>query len=148
MIVLASVLLVLCVGAVWWFVRDDVADYAAFKLLSGTEERQRRYRVWILKSFLLFSGLTVVELAIVGRLRALTVLPPEFAGLSRAVRSVVSIHDFPGAGFIVGFVGAVVVGVVGGAVVAGLAAKRKAASARAVVIGDIEALMPRNGVET
>jgi uncharacterized protein len=147
MIVLASALLILCLGALWWFVRDDVAEYAAFKLFTETADRQRRYRVWVLKSFLLFSGLTVTALAILGRLGSLSTLPPELAALSQTLRSVVTTHDLS-AGFLAGFLGAVVVGVAAGGAVAAMAAKRKPVTSKAVVVGDIEALMPRNGAET
>ena len=81
--IIAGVLLLLCFGEVLYFVRGDVADYAAFKLLTETADRQRRYRVWILKSLLLFSGISLVGLALLGRLHALAILPDEFSPLLR-----------------------------------------------------------------
>jgi len=55
-------LLALCLGALAWFVRDDIADYRAFKLLTDTKDRQQRYLVWVLRAFLLFCGATIVSL--------------------------------------------------------------------------------------
>ncbi len=147
MIALVSALLIVCLGALAWFVRRDIGEYAAFKLLSETADRQSRYRVWILRSFLLFTGLTVLAIAILGRLGDLIVLPPEFAALSQSLRSVVTTNGLH-AGFLIGFGGALVVGMLAGSVIAALVAKRKGATAKAVVVGDIEALMPRNGAET
>jgi membrane protease YdiL (CAAX protease family) len=144
---LASALLVLCLGALAWLVRHDVGDYAAFKLLTETADRQRRYRVWIAKSFFLFFGLTLLALAILGRLRAFLVLPPEFAPLSRSLRSLVPRNGLH-AEFLIGFGSALFAGMLIGGVVAGIAVKRKRATSKAVLIGDIEALMPRNGPET
>ena len=57
---LKLLLLLLCLAMLWWFLRNDAAEYAAFKKLTDTRERQRCYRHWVLKSFLVFSGTTFV----------------------------------------------------------------------------------------
>ena len=46
---LKLLLLVLCVGVMWWFVRNDAAEYAAFKRLTTSADRQRFYRRWVVK---------------------------------------------------------------------------------------------------
>jgi uncharacterized protein len=62
----AALLLAAALGAVGWFMWDDRHEYARFKALADTRDRQRRYRVWIVKSFLLFTGMTLVGLALLG----------------------------------------------------------------------------------
>lgn len=141
--VLAAVLLVLCCATVWWFVRRDVGEYAAFKTLEDTAARQARYRVWILRSFALFTGSTIAALAIIGRLRALLVLPPEFAPLSLALRSIVS--QRAAYGFLMGLAGG---GLAGGVAIGILLRKRGRSHGAARTVGDIAPLMPRNGAET
>jgi uncharacterized protein len=138
-------LLFLCLVAMWYFVRNDIADYAAFKLFTETADRQRRYRVWVLKSFLFFCGTTLACLAILGRLRALTVLPPEFHALSASLQLAIGKRQLPGTDFLVGFSAALLMGLVVGTL-AMKTAERK--SRPAVVLGDIEPLMPRNWPET
>lgn len=143
MIKLASLLL-LCLGALWWCVRDDIAEYAAFKLLTETTDRQKRFRAWLLKSFLVFSGATLVSLGILGRLPALTFFPPEFRKLSATLQSFLPKSQLPGPGFMVGFSCALLAGLIAGA----LLTKARARKTPRLVLGDIEPLMPRNGPET
>ena len=45
-----SLLLVLSIAATSWFVRNDAAEYSAFKKLAYTADRQRCYARWFLKS--------------------------------------------------------------------------------------------------
>jgi len=140
---IASVLLLLCFGEMLYFVRHDVADYAAFKLLTETADRQRRYRVWILKSLVLFSGASLVGLALLGRLRTLATLPVEFRPLFERLQSndpQSQIHS----GFLIGFGGALLGSLIAGILISRLIAKKR----KPTLIGDIEALMPRNWAET
>lgn len=140
-------LMAVCAAEMWYFVRNDSADYAAFKLLTATADRQRRYRAWILKSFLLFSGTTVAGLALLGRLRSLIILPPEFRSLSGRLQAAESPHALMthlGSDFLLGLGGALAVGLIAGVVAARFLAKKKSTLA----VGDIEPLMPRNWTET
>jgi uncharacterized protein len=157
MLILAGLLLLLCLGAIWYFVRTDVADYAAFKLLTETADRQKRYRVWVLKSFLLFSGGSVICLALLGRLRALVTLPPEFRAFSEYLQAALGTRRLLGNGFVAGLVVTLLVGLIAGGVArAFIARKSKPSVAMKDVarestpgaLGDIEPLMPRNGQET
>jgi membrane protease YdiL (CAAX protease family) len=140
----AGGLLILCLGEMWYFVRRDVADYAAFKLLTHTADRQRRYRVWILKSLLLFSGTSLIGLALLGRLDALRTLPAEFLPLFDRFKALPSPSGQIGSGFLVGFGGALLVGVILG----GLASRFIVRKKQPAVLGDVESLMPRNWAET
>ncbi len=137
-------LLVFCLGALWWYVRNDAAEYAAFKLLTETGERQKRFRWWILKSFMVFFGATMVSLAILGRLGVLIVFPAEFSGLAATVQAALPQPQAVPPGFLVGFGCAVVVGIIAG----GLGSKLSKRKATPVVLGDVQALMPRNWTET
>jgi membrane protease YdiL (CAAX protease family) len=136
-------LLLLCLAELWWFVRNDAAEYAAFKRLTGTRDRQRCYRNWILKSFLTFSGTTLVCLLVLQRLRAVASLPPEFFPLAGFLRSVLPAAEMPGKSFLAGFASAAVItGILLGVVLA------KKLKVKHTTLGDIEPLMPRNGAET
>jgi membrane protease YdiL (CAAX protease family) len=140
----AAGLLLLCLGALWYFVRDDIAEYAAFKRLTETMDRQRRYRVWVLKSFLLFSGATIVGLLILGRLHALATLPAEFRPFSESIRSLLGDGQLlRSGGFLAGFGAALLTGLIAGAV----AVKLRFGRFKPCVAADIEPLMPRNGPE-
>jgi membrane protease YdiL (CAAX protease family) len=133
-ILLAAVLALLA-----WFVRNDRAEYEAFKTLTRTEDRQRAFRRWTARSFLLFWGAALVVLVLIGRAGALVRLPPEFAPLLR---------HLPG-GFDAGAVPFVIGGVIGGGIVgavAGILLKRNR-SAKPKMLGDIEPLLPRNAAE-
>jgi membrane protease YdiL (CAAX protease family) len=134
---LFAILLALCLAALWWFVRDDIAEYAAFKLLTDTRDRQRRYSIWVLKSFSLFCGATFICLGILSRLQALTVFPAEFP------HGLFPKPQLPDTGFLVGFGLAVIAGVVGGAI-----AMKRLGPKATPAIGDIQSLLPRNGPET
>jgi membrane protease YdiL (CAAX protease family) len=134
-----ALLLVAVLALLGWFVRNDRAEYEAFKKLMRTEDRQRAFRRWIVKSFLLFWGVALVVLVLIGRADSLLRLPPEFAPL---------LPHLP-AGFDAGAVPFVIGGVIGGGIIGGVAATLL--SRRRIVkpkmLGDIEPLLPRNGDE-
>jgi membrane protease YdiL (CAAX protease family) len=140
----AVLLLTLCIAEMVYFVRNDRADYSAFKLLSKTLARRQRFRVWIIKSFFLFSGTSLVALTLLHRLTALFALPPEFVPIAAQLH-----QRFPdihlNSGFLVGFIPAVLIGGVAGGI---LFAKKSASKVGAPALGDVEHLMPRNWPET
>lgn len=142
--IIAWGLLLICFGEVWYFIRTDPPDYAAFKLLTETRDRQKRYRVWLLKSLVVLLGTSLLGLALLGRLPALKALPPEFDGLAHALRSMVAPQELPSRGFLFGFGGALIGGMLAGIAISKLPGRGK----KATVIGDIEPLMPRNWAET
>lgn len=132
----AAILLLLA-----WFVRNDAAEYAAFKALTDTAARQREFRRWTLRSFLFFFVGAAALLALLGRIDALWRMPPEFAPLARAVAIRLSKEDH----FVLFLIAGAFGGGLLGAAVGPLLKKRKARGP--VVIGDIEPLMPRNAAE-
>lgn len=143
---LPAILLVLCLGSLAWFVRRDLAEYRAFKLLTETAGRQKKYRAWLLKTFLLFTCVTLAALADLGRLSALAALPPEFQPLFRNLNAHASHTSLLNGGLVGLFLGALAGGLVMGLLLPRLLRRR--GKPRAVQAGDIAALMPRNGAET
>jgi membrane protease YdiL (CAAX protease family) len=148
MLVLQVALLILCLVAMGYFVHRDLTEYANFKLFTKTADRQRKYLAWVREGFLLFTCLTGLCLAVLGRLRAVTTLPPEFGALAEVIRSKFPKAELPSASFMVGFGGAMLVGLIGGIVLPQLLAKKRKGKSGPIVIGDIEALMPCNWPET
>lgn len=136
-ILLAAILLGLA-----WFVRNDAAEYAAFKALTATEERQRAFRRWTVRSLLGFGASSVLLLLLLGRIGTLWRLPPEFAPLAAAVRAHLGGAGGGSGSFLLMVSGALVAGGVLGGLVAARAGKAKGRGP--VVIGDIEPLFPRN----
>ena len=124
-------------------VRIGLVEYAAFKLLTDTADRQRLYRRWLIRGLLVFSGASVAGLAILGRSYALVQLPDEFGALSQRLRiSLPDVHF--SSGFYVGFGASIFVG----AILGGVIAARLADRGRSITVGEIQALMPRNWPET
>jgi len=140
---LSAALLLACLAALAWLTWRDVADYAAFKQLTATADRQRRYRIWVLKSFLLFFVGGVVCLALLGRLGCLIHEPREFFALARRLR-----FALPVAAFGPELLGGIVAGVSTSVVIAVILAQRNTRRAAAPTLGDVAALLPRNGAET
>jgi membrane protease YdiL (CAAX protease family) len=141
---ISPVLLALCLGALVWFVRNDRRDYRAFKLLTETEDRQKQYRAWLIKSVLLMTCTAVAALAILGRLRALAILPPEFRSLRDALHASGLSSGAVTEGLIAGALGAVA----GGIILRFFAGRFFGRKAKPVYAGDIAALIPRNSAET
>jgi membrane protease YdiL (CAAX protease family) len=135
-------LLVLCLAALVWFLRNDVAEYAAFKRLTETADRQRRYRVWILRSFLFFFCGSLLCLGILRRLPSLLILPVEFRALSQHLSIA---HSATGtrATLELFLVGAFLGGALGG-----LALTMVFRRIRLRPVGDVAALLPRNAAES
>jgi membrane protease YdiL (CAAX protease family) len=128
------------------FVRNDGAEYAAFKRLTQSEERQRVFRRWTLKSFAFFGLGAVAILALLGRIETLWRLPPEFAGLAAAVGRRLSADGGEGAS--TGLVLLVSAGMFAGGLIGALAAAwRGPGKSVPIKVGDVEPLFPRNKAE-
>jgi membrane protease YdiL (CAAX protease family) len=140
---LPTALLLACLTALAWLTWRDIADYAAFKQLTLTADRQRRYRAWALKSFLLFFGGSVVCLVLLGRLGCLIHEPREFFGIARRLRSALPVASFGPE-----LLGGMAAGVSTSVVIAVILAQRNARRAVAPMLGDVGALLPRNAAET
>ncbi len=141
---LLQVLLVLLYGLMFWYeVRTGLTEYAAFKLLVKTSDRQRHYRIWVLRSLLLFTGSAALGLFLLRRWQTLSMPPAEFATISAAI-----LRAAPGLHFSKSLVAGLLAAVCAGAVLGGLIAAKSADKGRSLMAGDIEPLMPRNWAET
>lgn len=140
---LTAILLALCLIPLAWSLRKDSASYRAFKALTGTQDRQRRFLIWTIKSFLLFSGSTFICLALMGRLSAINSIPPEFLRLSSFFHS---LGPSPSStiGFLAGAGCALVAGLFVGIF---LRRKKKKQASKPVTLGDIAPMLPRNWAE-
>ena len=134
---LAILLIILVLIA--FFVHNDAAEYRDFKLLTRTEDRQRSFRRWTLKSFLLFSGTAALGLGLLRQLNYLLAFPAQFAPAMLWIQSRVPVHDLSG-----GFLAGLLASVVAGSLVVPLLSRKK----KPTVLGDILPLMPRNANET
>ncbi|HEX3408003.1 MAG TPA: CPBP family intramembrane glutamic endopeptidase [Caulobacteraceae bacterium] len=140
---LPAALLIVALAAVAWFTWRDVGEYAAFKKLTDTRDRQARYRRWVLNAFVLFVGGSLAILAILGDLGCVIHQPKPFFGAFRWAQALAPADpEFLGA-LVAGFVVAIVASTVLFTVVA-----RRGGLEKAPVLGDVAPLMPRNGAET
>ena len=146
--ILPAVLLILALAAVGWFTWRDIGEYAAFKRLTDTKDRQARYRRWVLNAFALFVGGSLVILAILGDLGCVIHPPkPFFAAMrwmQRASRRAQRRPRIPGRhgrrrrrspSF-------------SSPCWRPYGAARRGSASKLRTLGDIEPLMPRNGAET
>jgi uncharacterized protein len=144
--ILPALLLALALAAVGWFTWRDIGEYAAFKRLTDTKDRQARYRRWVLNAFALFIGGSLAILAMLGDLGGVIRPPTPFLaamGWTHAHLGAPSV----GPEFLGGLVGGASIAIVFGALVA-IRAGRRGAKPKVLALGDIEPLMPRNGAET
>ncbi len=140
---LSLLLLLLCLGVLWWFVRNDAAEYATFKKLTTTADRQRYYGRWVLMSFLALSGTTLVCLLVLQRLHAVVAMPLEFIPLAAFLGAQMPTTALLDKSFLIGFASAAAVS----GILIGVLMAKKLKTTHAT-LGDIEPLMPRNAVES
>ena len=145
--ILPAVLLVAALAVVGWFAWRDRAEYAAFKLLTDTKDRQARYRRWVLNAFVLFVGGSLAILAILGHLGCVLHPPKLFFEPMRRVQAATRAHEV-GPEFLGGMVGGAAIAVIAATVAGTIAARRRGGAPKTLVLGDIAPLMPRNGAET
>jgi membrane protease YdiL (CAAX protease family) len=142
-----AALLVLALAALAWFTWRDIGEYAAFKKLTDTRDRQARYRRWVVGAFLLFVLGSLAILAILGDLGCVVHQPKPFFGAFRWVQARLGTLDFDPL-FIGGLVTGVTTSVVVAVVLATVRVRRGGAAAKLPTLGDVEPLMPRNWAET
>lgn len=119
--------------------RRDLRQYALFKAAQTTEERQRFYLRWTVEGFAFMSGASVIALLLLGRLGALWQFPAE---LERSAEAVAAFTSDGNSSLLAGVAGGAVVGLL-----TAIAITSKKRNERSIVVGDIEALIPRNRAE-
>jgi membrane protease YdiL (CAAX protease family) len=145
--ILPAVLLIAALAAVAWFTWRDVGEYAAFKRLTDTRDRQARYRRWVANAFVLFVGGSLAILAILGDLGCVVHPPQPFFAAMRWTQAHLGAPSV-GPEFLGGMVGGASIAIVLGALVTIRAARRGQGHAKLRTLGDIAPLMPRNAAET
>lgn len=134
---------VLCavpVGLVAWILHD-LRQYAAFKREASSAGRVGFYLRWSWQGFAMLSGASLLLLAAQGRLADVLGLPPEFADFAPPVDATAPSPD-DGEAY-VGFVIGATLGVAVLVAVQLLQLRR----AKALIVGDVEPLIPRNRAE-
>ena len=134
---------VLCavpVGLVAWILHD-LRQYAAFKREASSAGRVGFYLRWSWQGFAMLSGASLLLLAAQGRLADVLGLPPEFADFAPPVDATARSPD-DGEAY-VGFVIGATLGVAVLVAVQLLQLRR----AKALIVGDVEPLIPRNRAE-
>lgn len=137
---LAAALLVLQLGALWWFLKGDLASWRLFQGLADTGDRQRRYWRWTVKPWLAFALPSLAGLLLLGRGKALAMVPAEFADVAARLPRIAgealwTMAASAGGGLLLGTLLVVVL-------------TRWRRSDRPVgTIGDIGKLLPRNRAE-
>ncbi|QHL89630.1 CPBP family intramembrane metalloprotease [Sphingomonas changnyeongensis] len=136
---LSLVLLAVSIGLLIKCAVDDRREYLLFKTLAGTADRQQIYRLWLFKGLVLFGLFGVAQLAMLGRLPALFVLPAEFAPIAAMIRARIGALDLSadhliGSGISFGT----------GVAITMIVAIR---TGKSIGAGDFDALRPRNRAE-
>lgn len=144
----ALLLLAVLVPVVSWYsLVKDRREYRVFKTLTASAERRAYFRLWVLRALFLFTGATLGVLALTGNLAAIIELPAAFTAAHEMLRAAGrSWEGDVSPQFLIGFAAALVVGATTAAVFLALQARR-GDRGKAPVIGDIEALLPRNVAE-
>jgi membrane protease YdiL (CAAX protease family) len=137
---LPALVLFVALAALAWVTWRDRAQFAAFKLYTATEDRQRLYRLWLVESLTLFIAGSLAALALLGQLGAVAREPAAFRSLSVTIRAALPSHV--GTEFAIGLAAGA-----GISLVAGVIAARRGARGGVIQLGDIGPLMPRNGEE-
>jgi membrane protease YdiL (CAAX protease family) len=140
----AGIMLAVCIAFLVSTLIRGNPRFARFKELTETADRQTHLRGWVIKSFLIFFGLTIVDLAVLHRLSALIRVPPEFAPLTACFQlepgdiSLLSVTLFAA--------GTLLAGVALGFLLRKML--RKLRERKDVVPAGIVPLLPRNRAET
>jgi membrane protease YdiL (CAAX protease family) len=139
-VILPNALLLITLMALVWFLKGDLLGYRRIKRLPDTASRQKTYLLWIAKAAIAFVLPAIVGLALLGRLDALTTVPPEFADL----RTLLPSFEGDSRAFVLGMMGG---GALVGLVIGTFLATRR--NWRVLKpIGNVGSLLPRNRAET
>jgi uncharacterized protein len=145
--VLFSIPLSVCLLAVlavlqWRFIRKDRAEYVAFKQLESSDERQRYFKRWIVRSLSGFGVVTLVVLLSSNRISWLVSPPLELL----AVRRSLSLSSPESTNFDWSILLAVALGLLASLVVVAVVNVIRG-QRNPLMVGDIEALLPRDAKE-
>lgn len=138
----ASLALSSVLAGLLWMSWQDSRDYAAFKLFDESADRIRFYRQWTLVPMALFGVGGIVMLLAVGRIDALWKLPAELAALIEPIKPPSS-AETPSLESMLGLA----IGMALGLTISAILWRRRLKKMSQPVIGDIEALLPRNRSE-
>ena len=144
---LAYIILPMMLVLLFFHLRKDVNEYESFKKLTLSSERQRKYRDWVLKSFLFFGVTSLIALALVGHLSSLNNLFLPFASL--LPQDFFTDINLRGRETLLGFLTGLLFNALLIGIIVGIALRRKPKKSQeaSFIIGDIEALLPRNNKE-
>lgn len=138
----ASLALSSVVAGLLWMSWRDSRDYAAFKLFDESSDRIRFYRQWTFVPMALFGAGGVVMLLALGRIDALWNLPVELAEFIEPIKPPSS-AETPSLESMLGMA----IGIALGLTVSAILWRKRLKKMSQPVIGDIEALLPRNRSE-
>lgn len=140
---LAFIILPIALVFVAFRTKQDLAEYEIFKKLKSTKSRQAKYKKWALQSFSLFGIGSLISLALIGKLELITKPLVEFTNLLPKSTSTVSVSAGDSGGFIAG----VLTSAIAAGLVVYIISKKGKSKKKDFVIGDIEAMLPKNGSE-
>lgn len=123
--------------------KQDLVEYEDFKKLKSTKSRQAKYKIWALQSFGIFGLGSLISLALIGKLGLITRPLDEFTNLLPKSATTVNASTGDSVSYIAGVLSTLLV--------AGLAvyfiSKKRTTEKKDFVIGDIEAMLPKNSAE-
>jgi membrane protease YdiL (CAAX protease family) len=135
-----SICLIVMLGGMAWWLKQDVEVYRRFKALTATADRQRVFWRWIWQSFAVFVGASLVCLWLADGLSPFSPFPSAFEPLHQALGG----HRPARSG---GISGSMMVGIaIGLAIVIAVQALRLRKMLKPLE-GPADALIPRNGQE-
>jgi len=125
----------------WRTFRRDQREYRRFKRFRTTKRRQLMLRRWLVISFSLFGGITVVVLLASGRFAAPLLTEVQAWTWVSWLLSVFSAHPEITSGVVIG----AILGIVGLTILGVLAVRKE--GDEIISVGDIQAILPRNRQE-
>jgi len=135
--VAAGWLVVAVLGLIAWVI-SDIRQYRAFKAATVSAVRQRFYLSWAVQGFILLGCGSVITAMVLGRDLQFHTLPPEFEQLAALFRPPKPVNANGGSriGLIIGFL-------LGLAIAVSIQVWRMRRALK-VVLGDVDAMIPRN----
>ncbi|MEG3160326.1 CPBP family intramembrane glutamic endopeptidase [Sphingomonas sp. LB2R24] len=137
--ILPNALLLATLMSMVWFLKGDLLGYRRIKRRPDTASRQKTYRLWIAKAAIAFVLPAIIGLALLGRLDAIVIVPPEFDALRKLLPSLAGDSRAEMLAMIFG-------SALGGLIIGAILATRR--NWRILkTIGNVGSLLPRNRPE-